>query len=217
MMRKVFLPVLCMFLLCSCGDRRSDMEGHIIADGFSYITTAPLDTPKESSETDSVPVEDEKQEKVQISVNDGVLTVSEGDRKIQDIKIGFDAKSDDIEFADYNFDGYDDFFVPYDLSQTDMGLFYCYDADKQNYQPSADLNFIGHRMTVTEDNTLIEIIDDKDDFYDQTMEFKWEDGIIKQYKRKVMYTREEDGKRYEETYEYDENGEEYFSGYELFD
>lgn len=217
MMKKMFLPVLCMCLLCSCTDRTADMEGHIVADGFNYITTASPDEPVVEHETEAVPEEKETKNSIVFSVDSGVLSISEGETKKQDIKLGFDPVIDDIEMADYNFDGFDDIFVPYDLETSDMGLFYCYDSEKESYRANADLNFIGHRMTVTEDNTLLEVIDDGDDYYDQTIEFVWEDGVIKQLKRKVMYTRQEDGKRYEETYEYDEYGEEYFSGYEILD
>jgi hypothetical protein len=217
MNKKIFIPVLLSAVLSSCAARNTG-EGRIVSDDFVFITTAPMQAARLSEESKVEAVENaEENKELNFEVKEKALWVYFGNEKTQEIELGFVPKKDDIKVADYDFDGDDDIFIPYDLNTTDMGLYYCYDSEKKNFTPSDHLNYIGHLMTVTEDNTLLEELIDNDDYYDQTVEFVWENGAIKQYKRKVRYVSTVDGKLYEETYEYDEKGQEYFSGVEVIE
>ncbi|MBR1591788.1 MAG: hypothetical protein IJ666_02115 [Ruminococcus sp.] len=217
MNKKIFVPLLFLPVLTSCAAFDKG-EGRIISDDFVFITTAPVQAERLSDES-VVEIADniEENNELNFEVSEKVLRIYSGDEKIQEIELRFSPNKDDIRTADYDFDGDEDIFIPYDLNTTDMGLYYCYDAESRKFTPSDHLNYIGHLMTVTEDNTLLEELIDNDDYYDQTVEFIWENGAIKQYKRKVRYVSTLDGKLYEETYEYDEKGQEYFSGVEIIE
>ena len=219
MNKKIFVPFLLSAVLTSCAARGTGGRG-IVTDDFIFITTEPIQAEVLADENIVEPAEEvsePEEAKLNFEVKETALQIYFGDKKTQDIELGFTPNKDDIAIADYDFDGDDDIFVPYDMKITDMGLYYCYDKEKNLFAPSDHLNYIGHLMKVTDDKTLVEELIDNDDYYDQTVEFIWENGAIKQNKRKVRYVSTVDGKLYEETYEYDEKGQEYFSGVEVIE
>lgn len=211
------LPALSLLvLLTSCSKEPVNIEDHINAENFVFLTTiAPVTTSAgDETETTTAPEEDDSLRFE--PANTGVVVYA-GENRIQEIDLGYTPVTDDIRSEDYNFDGYPDIFIPYDLSTSDLGIFYCFDSETETFILSDSLNYVGHLLTTTENQTLIEEIVDNDDYYDQYAEFAWKDGLLTQIRRKVCYTSNVDGQRYEETYEYDENGYEYFAGYEIVD
>lgn len=114
-----------------------------------------------------------------------------------------------ISVADFDFDGYEDIFIPYE-SPSDYGTYYSYVPEKNSFSENYELNSVGRIMTVGTDNTLVE--DSSDDSTKRTIEYQWVNNKLKAVKKTETYISSENGKILTYVYNFDENGIEYLIG-----
>lgn len=114
-----------------------------------------------------------------------------------------------ISVADFDFDGYEDIFIPYE-SPSDYGTYYSYIPAKNSFSENSELNSVGRIMTVDLDNTLVE--DRSDDSTKRTIEYQWVNNKLKAVKKTETYISSENGKILTYVYNFDENGIEYLIG-----
>ncbi len=111
--------------------------------------------------------------------------------------------------ADFNFDGYDDIFVPYE-SPPDYGTYYCYNPEKKNFEENNELNIIGRSLKITSDGTLSE--DKSDSTTQRFVEYQWSDGKLKTVKKTETFKSAENGELITNIYGYDPMGNEFLAG-----
>lgn len=116
---------------------------------------------------------------------------------------------DAISVADFDFDGYEDIFIPYE-SPSDYGTYYSYIPDKNSFSENSELNSVGRIMTVSENDTLIE--DQSDDTTKRTFEYQWLNNKLMAVKKTETYKSSENEKILTDVYSFDKNGIEYLIG-----
>lgn len=111
---------------------------------------------------------------------------------------------DYIVVQDFDFDGYEDLFIPTVLLTANIpGVYYRYNPDVRLFEEWEQLNEIGTLLSVRDDNMLEchikgSAVDHKDTVY------RWDNGILKPISREVQYA--SGSEIYIDTFEYDENG-----------
>lgn len=207
MKKLLFTAVLLAVSLVSCGKGSKDPEEYVRVENFTvYTSTAAPQTATQSiTEAFTAPTEPMKFSyalngtSVELLI-DGVLV------KRLDYYYTPDEKS--IIVADFNFDGYDDIFIPYENFYSGYGYYYCYDPDKNDFKNNDELEKINRIMTVTAENTLTE--NRNDGYTDTYIDYQWFDGKLKAVKRTDTYKAYSDGKIHTDIYNYDAKGAEYF-------
>ncbi len=114
-----------------------------------------------------------------------------------------------IVVADYNFDGYEDIFIPYE-SPPEYGTYYCYIPKKNTFEENAELNNVGVKLTISDGQILTE--DRSDDLTKRIVEYKWDGDKLNAFQRTETYKSSETGEIVTDIYKYDQNGKEYLAG-----
>lgn len=109
--------------------------------------------------------------------------------------------------ADFDFDGYNDIFIPYE-SPTDYGYYYCYNPQKHTFYENNTLAEIG-MMNVTGEGILTRTSDDG--YVKRSVDYQWVGGFLKPVKKTEVYESSEDQKIHTDIYVYDSDGAEYLS------
>lgn len=117
--------------------------------------------------------------------------------------------AENISVADYNFDGYEDIFIPYE-SPADYGTYYCYIPEKNTFNENAELNDVGRIMKVTDEGILTE--DRSDDLTKRYVEYQWFETELKAVKKTETFKSAENGEIVTNIYGYDEKGNEFLAG-----
>lgn len=105
---------------------------------------------------------------------------------------------DRTQFADYDFDGYDDLFIP--EGEYNKGIYYHFNPDNQTFEKWDELNALGRSVSITSENQLY--------YYELSnmIYYVWENGSLKPAKI-VEKLSGRNNYLFEKTYEFDENGE----------
>lgn len=205
MKKLLFSAVLLTASLFSCGKKSKNPEEYVRTENFTVYTStaAPQTVTQSLTEAFTVPTEATKFSyalngtSVELHI-DGVLV------KRLDYYYTPDEKS--IIVADFNFDGYDDIFIPYENFYSGYGYYYCYDPNKNDFVDNDELDNINRAMTVTGENTLTE--NRNDGYTDTYIDYQWVGGKLKAVKRTDTYKAYSDGKIHTDIYNYDAKGNE---------
>ncbi|MDD7185511.1 MAG: hypothetical protein SPE43_06670 [Ruminococcus sp.] len=112
-----------------------------------------------------------------------------------------------FSFNDYNFDGYEDFFIPSSFETPNVsGVYYTYNAGTGLFEECEELNRIGLLMSADK-NSLECCITGINSGYEDTV-YKWENDKLKPVSREVQYEKDENGLIYIDTFNYDSDGNE---------
>lgn len=183
----------------------SSSESEIIAESSS-----------ESSDVASVNANDiyfdvnENGINVMIQNNENPIQVISGDFASNIISYSEEVSitpADLLVSSDFDFDGYNDLFIPTTFGTTNLpGIYYKYNSDKNIFEEWNELSNIGFLMTCQPtNNTLVLNVSGSAVDNEQTA-YKWNSGKIVPFTYRVQYAGD-DGQIYIDDYTYNDNGE----------
>lgn len=190
------------FTLSGC-NKNKNPEDYVTAENFVVHTSTTLpDSAKTFLDTNTVSPE---QKKLTYALNGTTVELLINDESVQSIENYYVPDTSAIVVADFNFDGYDDIFIPFS-DPTDYGCYYCYNYAENYFYEDNQLNNIGTIMTVSDNKTLI--LDQSDDSTERTIEYAWFGSNLKAVQKTEIYE-DENKVSHKDVYKYDENGMEY--------
>lgn len=191
--------------LVSCGKGDRDPDEYVVAENFTiYESTAAVETSIVSgTEAITAPTEEVR---FSYAINGTNVELSINDRKVKTLEYYYTPDEKHIIVADFNFDGYKDIYIPYENSDSGCGYYYCYNADKKDFDEDKELNEIGMEMTVTGENTLTQTTDNG--YITRSIDYQWEGSRLNAVQKTETYTTA-DNILHTDTYKYDKNGSAY--------
>lgn len=144
---------------------------------------------------------------IEISKNDEFIQLIETDY-LRNYPPYFDTSPEmHLSFKDYNFDGYEDLFIPSSLGTPNIsGVYYTYNVGTGLFEECEELNRIGLLMSVNEDTLECSVSGSAVD-HENTV-YKWDNNVLKPVSREVQYAKGNSDKIYIETFNYDSKGNE---------
>lgn len=197
----LILPVL----FFACG-KEKNTEDYVVSENFIIYTDisypeTPMDNVDSLTKTAPTP-------KFTYALNGASVELFIDNIKVKAIDCQYIPPSEYISVADFNFDGYDDIFIPFE-DPTNYGTYWCYQPAKNDFVTNDELNSIGRIMTISENNTLIQ--NTSDDLTDRTVEYQWNGNQLKAICKTEKYLSTEDNKIHTNVYNYDSSGTEYLA------
>lgn len=193
-MKKHIIPLLCVVLLCGCADNTESS-----ADSAADVTAVTENT----TEAETT----EPAEGLSFEIDQQSIELFIDGEYIQTIDLDYMPQNYHIKTIDYDFDGYDDLFIPTLIGRPNTpGIYYHYNVETGLLEEWEELNTIGCLMNVNDDDTLINnisisAVDHK------TITYKWNNGNLQEISYQTQYCGS-DNEIYIDAYEYDENGNE---------
>lgn len=207
-MKRLIIPaVLAVSVLASCSSKDKSPEDYITSDNLVLHSSTDI----EDNQTSTTPFEittaaDDTAPRFSYALNGTTVELSYGDTIVKTLEYYYTPDAASIAVADYNFDGYDDIYIPYEYP-TNCGYYYCFDPTKNTFTENKELNSIGRSMTVSGENQLAEQNDDG--YIDRTIEYEWSNGKLKPVRKIEVYTSVVDNLTHTDIYKYDSSGAEY--------
>lgn len=205
-MKKVIFLTIPAILLTSCGTEKNP-EDYVRAENFVVVTSTILPRTAINDEETETKVVEEKN--ITYSLEDTNVNLIVDGETVQQIKCQYVPDKQYITVADFNFDGYDDIFIPYENSGSYItyGDYYCYIQIENSFAKNSELAKIGKFLTVADDNILTE--KQYDPYTDYVIEYKWTDGKLNPFRKIEKYRSAEDGILHTDIYKYTKDGKEY--------
>lgn len=206
MKRLAITALAASFAFVSCENKKKDPEEYIVSENLIVYTSEA--SPEQASVTTpfyTTPVV-EKDNKLSYALNGTSVELAIDGEIVKTLEYYYTPDMSKIAVADYNFDGFDDIYIPYEYP-TDYGYYYCYDPKKNTFEENAELAGVGRFMTITDDMTLTEHHDDG--YIDRTTVYKWTDGKLNPVMKTDVYKSTVDNLVHTDIYRYDSNGIEY--------
>lgn len=154
-MKKLLFLLSLAVLLCGCSEKTvSTSEELVESTTASEIhtkaeTTTAVTTKISETTTKPAPVG-----RLTYTVNENGISLKMDGKAVPDIELGYSPKSDYISAGDFDFDGYQDIFIPFEDSYRE-GCYYRYDPDTEQFESWDMLNEIGYVMETDGDDTLL--------------------------------------------------------------
>ena len=207
-MRKQLLvtAVLLSSAFFSCGKKNDDPAAHVRTENFTvYTSTAMPETATQTiTEAFTAP---EEEKRFSYSLNGTNVELRINDRIVKTLEYYYVPDEKYISVADFDFDGYNDIFIPYENSYSGYGYYYCYLPEKNDFVLSDELMEVNMLMKVGADNTLV--LEAHDGYIDRYIIYKWEGNKLVKIKKTETYTSVNDGKIHTDIFKYDSKGNEY--------
>lgn len=196
-----------VLMLTSCGNKDRNPEEYVVAEDFTVYPEYSLpksDMVSEQSETETV-----ETKLITYNLKDTDVELLVDGKVVNTLKHTYTPDINNIVVGDFNYDGYDDIFVPYENSGSYQifGDYYCYVPIENNFTKNNELAKIGKILNIEGENILSEKQDDE--YTNRVFEYKWTDGKLNQFKKTETYTSTEDGMIHTNVYSYTEDGSEY--------
>ncbi len=190
----------------SCNTKKNTAD-YVTDDNFTIFT----DTTYPQVAADNLDAENssEKPGKLSYALNGPMVELLLDNVLVKVLEFYYTPSPEYFSVADFNFDGYEDIFVPYE-SPPDYGTYFCYNPEKKDFEENNELNNIGRIMKVTADGTLSE--DRSDSTTQRFVEYQWTDGKIKKIKKTESFKSAETGEMITNIYGYDPKGNEFLAG-----
>lgn len=207
MRKPVFLIIPLALALCSCGNKSENLEDYIVTENFTVYPEYTLPQNSIEPETTTTPVIEPKIISYYLNNTDIELLVD--GKIVSTLKHEYVPDINNIIVGDFNYDGYDDIFIPYENSgsYSIYGDYYCYIPIENNFTKNSELAKIGKILTIAGDDILSEKL--YDEYTDVLMEYKWTNGKLKPFRKTELYTSSEDWQQHTNIYGYTEDGSEY--------
>lgn len=198
-MKKFIAPLLCVAMLCSCADKENGSVSSV-ADKVSIIEDITKMDIIESSSKENI-------NRLSYYVNGNSLEILFDDKYIQTIQCDTLLKESDITCEDFDFDGYDDLFIPDKLGVPNRpGTYYHYNAKTQLFEIWDEISELVICAEVDTDNkTLSQTISGSAAYY-HTTTYKWADSQLIPVLCEIQYSIGDD--ILIDSYEYGENSSE---------
>lgn len=208
LMRKFTVPILCTVLFCSC----AGTKGSLSSTESKVQDTTTEDKTAESATTSNLAINSNAcvftvtESGVEITKNSVTIQTIEGNF-LEELSSYNDIGKTPEEFIvneDYDFDGYDDLFIPTLIGRPNTpGNYYRYNAETGLFEEWDELNKIkllastdpeAHTITLHESGSAVD--------HELTV-YKWDNSTLKPISREIQYCSDQ---VYIDTFEYDENG-----------
>lgn len=208
-MKKMILPLLlCAGVLSGCSQREKAPEEYINADGLVVFTSTTEDpsklTPLFTETTTAPPIK-----KLSYAFTGSEMDIMLDDKTVKTLQLSYPASDppvdSDVVIKDFNLDGYYDIFIFYSGHTENRGEYYIYDPQQENFVEDKEMNRIGRLMEPGPDDTMIEHY--MLGYIDRTVEYKWDNGKLKPFKKTEVYDDSYDPKKkHTDVYSFDKNG-----------
>lgn len=207
MKKSIFLIISAILMLSSCGNNNKTLEDYVIAEDFVVYPEYTL--PQSSIEPETTTTAIPESRIISYSLKDTDVELIVDGKTVNTLKHEYIPDINNIVVGDFNYDGYDDIFVPYENSgsYTIYGDYYCYIPVENNFTKNSELTKIGKILTIEGENILSERQDDE--YTERLMEYKWTDGKLNPFRKTETYTSSEDYLQHTNIYSYTEDGSEY--------
>lgn len=189
----------------SCNSKKNTAD-YVTDENFTVYTDTTY--PQISADNLDKANEVSKLGKLRYALNGPKVELYHGDTLVKVLEFYYTPSPENFSVADFNFDGYEDIFVPFE-SPADYGTYYCYNPEKRDFEENAVLNNIGRIMKVTDEGTLQE--DKSDDYTECYVDYQWIDGNLKPVKKTETFKTAE-GEVVTNVYGYDPTGKEFLAG-----
>lgn len=189
----------------SCNSKKNTAD-YVTDENFTVYTDTTY--PQISADNLDKANEVSKLGKLRYALNGPKVELYHGDTLVKVLEFYYTPSPDNFSVTDFNFDGYEDIFVPFE-SPADYGTYYCYNPEKRDFEENKVLNNIGRIMKVTDEGTLKE--DKSYDYTECYVEYQWIDGNLKPVKKTETFKTAE-GEVVTNVYGYDPTGKEFLAG-----
>ncbi|MBR5165072.1 MAG: hypothetical protein IKW87_05900 [Ruminococcus sp.] len=197
--------VLLSAVLFSCGRDKDDPEAHIRTENFTVYTTSPVPQTATQAFTESFTAPTEEK-KFSYALNGSTVELRINDRLVKSLDYYYTPDEKYISVADFDFDGYLDIFIPYELAYTGYGYYYCYLPEKNDFALNDELMEVNRLMKIGPDNTLVEEQDDG--YIDRFTFYQWDGNKLKKIRKTETYISYNDQKKHTDIYTCDSKGNE---------
>jgi lipoprotein len=225
-MKKYIIAVVMTVLLTGCADKNTSASSTVKEETSAPETTAETTFAEEITstgeitstvETTAEPVSDGYNFKVEA---DGIyffegsifqkieLDCSEF---LESVEKYDKAPEEFLTIADFNFDGYDDLFVPNGVGAPNVHGTYFYMNPTRDFNPFEkwdELNKIGFLMSVDSENKILNFSSHISAVDHDWIIYKWNNGKLQPVSRELQYNSVYDNKIYIDRFEYDDDGKE---------
>ena len=196
--------IMCASLF-SCGKDNDDPEAHIRTENFTVYTTSPVPQTATQAFTEefTAPTEEKR---FSYALNGTTVELRINDRLVKTLEYYYTPDEKYISVADFDFDGYQDIFIPYENSYSGYGYYYCYLPEKNDFVQNDELMEVNRLMKVGPDNTLVEEQDDG--YIDRFIVYQWDGNKLRKIRKTETYISYNDEKKHTDIYIYDSKGNE---------
>lgn len=198
-----------ILLLTSCGKSEKAIETYVTTENFTIYEPSSLPVSIMTDNDIQVETTTTETKNITYTVNGTDINLLVNNINVQKISLTYVPDTEKIIIADFNFDGYDDIFIPYENygSSIIYGDYYCYILLENNFVKSSELAKIGRMLNIEEDNILSEY--QNDEYTERFIEYQWENSKLNAFRKTETYTSYEDGQLHTNVYGYTDDGSEY--------
>ncbi|MBR6580486.1 MAG: hypothetical protein IKK66_04240 [Ruminococcus sp.] len=200
------LPLLTMTTAVACENKKNTVD-YVNDDELVIYTDTTY--PQISADQIDAEAAAQKAGKLSYALNGSHVELLLDNVVVKILDFYYTPSPENITVADYNFDGYEDIFIPYE-SPADYGTYYCYIPENNTFAENAELNEVGRIMKVTDERVLTE--DRSDDLTKRFVEYQWFDAELRPVKKTETFKSAENGEIVTNIYGYDEKGNEFLAG-----
>lgn len=175
-MKNFLVPLLLVVLLCGCSENTISLSEEMT----EITTTSEIQTELETPTAVATKIPEPTTEPATVgrltyTVTENGISLKMDSKAIQSIELGYSPKNNYISAADFDFDGYEDVFIPFEDSYME-GCYYRYNPDTEQFENWDKLNEIGYVMEIGDDDTLLmKMYSQKGDKY---ITYQWKNGEI---------------------------------------
>lgn len=176
-MKKFFVPLSLVILLCGCSEMPTILSEEM---DEKQQPTSEIQAEPEAATTEITKISEPTTEPAPVgrltyTVTGNDINLKMDGRTVQSLGLGYSPKENYISAADFDFDGYQDIFIPFEDSYV-AGCYYRYNPDTEQFESWEQLNEIGYVMEIGDDDTLLMKM------YSQTgnkcTTYQWKNGEI---------------------------------------
>lgn len=154
-MKKLLFPLSLAVLLCGCSEKTISLpEETVESTTASEPQTAAETTAAVTARIPETTTEPPRVVRLTYTVTENGISLKSDGKAAQTIELGYSPKNDYISAADFDFDGYQDIFIPFEDSYRD-GCYYRYNPETEQFESWDMLNEIGYVMETDGDDTLL--------------------------------------------------------------
>lgn len=154
-MKNFLVPLSLVVLLCGCSEKTISLSDEMA----ESTTTSEMQTVPESTATITTIIPEPTTEpapvgKLTYTMTENGISLKMNGKAVQSLELGYSPKEDYISAADFDFDGYEDIFIPFKDSYME-GCYYRYSPDTEQFENWDKLNEIGYVMEIGDNDTLL--------------------------------------------------------------